>query len=242
MTQAGEAFAAALVKMEKIECTYKEDDEKWKCVLEGDSGHLETNIKRDRSIAKPQTPATLAQVNSSVWPSQAHHLIPHQQLARHHVTQWIAKKKGKLLGDCSYSVNHGMNGKFMPYASALAEWKTASPARKDVISEAVMKAAGIQLHQGKHSYQPYNRGQAGYKTRVAEYLEKIKSHSGGHYDPKKGCEECRKKTDGKVKPRHNTVQMLDRASKQLDSDIRKGRIAVSRRASDYVANVGPLSK
>ena len=241
MTQAGEAFATALVKMEKVECQYKDDDETWRCVLDGDSGHLETNIARDRKINKPQTPATLAQVNSSCWPSQAHHLIPHQQLSRHPVTQWIQKKKGKLLGDCNYSVNHGLNGKFMPYASSLKEWSSARTNRKQQISELVMKAAGIQLHQGKHSYKPYNTGQAGYKTRVAEYLEKIKSHGGSHYDPKTGCEDCRKKTQGKLKPRNNTVLMLDRASKQLDSDIRNGKIAVSRRASDYVAGVGSLN-
>jgi hypothetical protein len=239
--EAGEAFAAALAKTdEKVKCQYKKPKDEWKCVLGGDSGHLETNIKRDRGKAKPETPASLAQVTKSRWPSQAHHLIPHVQLSGHVVTEWIAESKDALLGDCNYSVNHGLNGKFMPYASSLSDWKSASTEKKVKIANKVMKAAGIQLHQGAHSYEPYNENQDGYKTRVEEYLEKVKDQSVGHYDPETGCEECRETTNGKVPPRRNTVSMLDRASKQLDKDIRKGEIAVSRRASDYVANVGPL--
>jgi hypothetical protein len=238
--EAFEAFAAVLAKMdEEIECQYKPAKEPWNCVLAGDSGHLETNIKRDRKISKPQTPARLAQVNSRVWPSQAHHLIPHVQLSGHVVTEWIEQDKGTLQYDANYSVNHGMNGKFMPYASALAEWSSASTDRKTEIANAVMKAAGIQLHQGAHSYEPYNDGQAGYKTRVEEYLEAVKDQSVSHYDPEV-CEKCSQEKSGKVPPRRNTVTMLDRASKQLDQDIRDGQIAVSRRASDYVASGASL--
>ena len=47
----------------------------------------------------------------------------------------------------------------MPYASALSDWSGASDTKKEAISNAVMKAAGIQLHQGAHSYEPYNDGQ-----------------------------------------------------------------------------------
>lgn len=241
MTQAGECFAATLDTLEKsTPCTFREGVERWRCVLAGNSDHLASNITRDRSVAKPQTPIRLSQVHAKCWPSQAHHLIPHQQLARHAVTQWIAESKGKLLGDCDYSVNHGNNGKFMPYASSLEDWKSASTERRREIADAVMRRAGIQLHQGPHRYKPYGQGHAGYKTRVAEYLQKITSHSAGHYSASSGCAECRQRTNGKVQPRRNTVQMLDRASRQLESDIRRGRIFVSRRAADHVDDVGPL--
>ena len=236
----GVAMLVELMVKETV-CEHKPEAQKWVCKLDGESTRLAGNITDHKDIPKPSVPARLSGVTSDSWPSQAHHLIPWQQLLKHPVTQWLAKKKQKLRGDNDYSVDHGNNGKFMPYASDLREWSGANTDRKRAIVEAVMTAAGIQLHQGPHSYKPYGVGEDGYKTRVGEYLDAIKANSHDHFSAKPPCEDCKNKADGKkLPPRRNVVRYMDGASKFIEGDIDTGKIFVSRRAAEFVAAGGVL--
>jgi hypothetical protein len=241
MTEVGEGVAVVVATMEQPQkCQYEPPDTDWKCKLEGSSESLAHNITDHCGIVKPSTPASVQDVSSSSWPCQAHHLIPWQQLKSHPVTQWVAQSPpeaaGKLLKDNDYSVDHGNNGKFMPYASALTEWSTASATQKRKLVEAVMGAAGIQLHQGPHSYKSYGVGESGYKTRVKEYLDRINANSLDHAEE---CPECKEKSQAdQVPPRRNVVTFLDKVSERLEVDINLARIFVSRRAAEFVAAGG----
>lgn len=241
MTQVGEGVAIVIDAMGADQkCEHKDDETNWKCNLVGDGGKLADNLEQF-GVPKPLTPPSVKLVHARAWPSQAHHLIPHQQLAKHPVTAWLAKKPPKVASrvthDNHYDVDHGANGKFMPYASSLMEWAGASAAEKEAIVNTVMGAAGIQLHQGPHSFKSYGVGESGYKTRVAEYLDRIKSHAIAHAEV---CPDCKSKGDGskKVAPRRNMVRFLDLASARLEVDINCGRIFVSRRAAGFAAGGG----
>jgi hypothetical protein len=226
---------------ENVKCEFPEKDDKWTCTLDGESDRLAANIKKHRGISKPKVPAKLDDVSSEAWPSQAHHLIPWQQLADEPVTQWLSTQKGTLRGDNDYSVDHGENGKFMPYVSDLPEWSGASTDKKRKIAEKVMAITGIQLHQGPHSYKPYGVGEDGYKTRVEEYLTKIDDTSIDHYTKDPPCGDCKSKSQGgKKPPRRNVVLYMDSASRFLELDINAGRIFVSRRAAGFVEAGGAL--
>lgn len=243
MTQVGESVTVALIidSNEQVKCEFQPPEYTWKCTLDGDSGRLAQNITTHRGVAKPGVPAKLADVTNDRWPSQAHHLIPWQQLEDHQVTQWLTKDKGKLYSHNGYSVDHGKNGKFMPYVSDLPEWSGASTARKREIAEEVMGRARIQLHQGPHSYKPYGVGEEGYKTRVEEYLAKIHKTARDHYAAEPPCEDCKSKSQaGKFPPRRNAVRAMDQASLNLELDINAGRIFVSRRAAEFVAAGGAV--
>src|SRR4051812_44573544 len=131
MTEVGEGVAvvAAYIAEDK-KCEYDAEIPQWKCKLEGDGGRLAVNLTIHCGIPKPVVPVSVNDVTYTCWPSQAHHLIPWQQLEGHQITQWLTesppKKAGvptKLLKDTPYDVDHGNNGKFMPYASDLLEWK-----------------------------------------------------------------------------------------------------------------------
>ena len=237
-----ELFSAILDLFESsLKCEFPEKDDSWTCTLDGESDRLASNIKKHRGIPKPKVPARLADVSSDSWPSQAHHLIPWQQLADEPVVQWLSTSKNKLRGNNDYSVDHGKNGKFMPYVSDLPEWSGASPAKKRQIAENVMTLAGIQLHQGPHSYKPYGVGEDGYKTRVEEYLTKIDDTSIDHYSKDPPCADCQSKSKGgKKAPRRNVVLYMDAASRFLELDINTGRIFVSRRAAEFVEGGGAL--
>jgi hypothetical protein len=241
MTEVGEGVAVVVATMEQPQkCEYQPEDASWKCKLAGSSESLSQNLTDHCGIIKPTTPASVQDVSSSCWPCQAHHLIPWQQLEKHAVTQWVAESPpqvaGKVLKDNDYSVDHGNNGKFMPYASSLSEWAGANQAQKRKLVEAVMGAAGIQLHQGPHSYRSYGVGEAGYKTRVKEYLDRINANSLDHQE---FCPECKQKSQNdKVPPRRNVVNFLDKASERLEVDINLGKVFVSRRAAEFVAAGG----
>ncbi len=243
MTEVGEGVAVVVAAMQEPQkCQYEPANTSWKCKLAGSSESLAKNLTDHCGILKPSTPTSVKDVSSTSWPCQAHHLIPWQQLQSHPVTQWVAQSPpevaGKVLKDNDYSVDHGNNGKFMPYASSLAEWGTATTAQKRKLVEAVMGAAGIQLHQGPHSYKSYGVGESGYKTRVKEYLDRIHANSLDHIQVAK-CQDCQSKSqDGKVPPRRNVVTFLDKASERLEVDINLGRVFVSRRAAEFVAAGG----
>ncbi|MCH9687513.1 MAG: AHH domain-containing protein [Deltaproteobacteria bacterium] len=224
-------------------CEYKPSEVQWKCKLEGDSSALRDNMKTHCGILEPGKPTTVAGLSSISWPSQAHHLIPHQQLKPHPVASWLTKSpasgEARLYHDNHYSVDHGLNGKFMPYSSALSEWSSADATTRKQLSEQVMEAAGMQLHQGPHSTKGYGVGEVGYKTRVKQYLDRIHLSSVSHYaDP--ACDDCKgKQQDGKYPARRNVVRFVDRASGLLEVDINRGHIFVSKRAATY-ANQGGI--
>lgn len=250
MAEIGEGVALLVELMEQPQkCGYEPPQTQWRCKLDGDSGSLTQNLKDHCGIVQPVTPASVNDVTPRRWPSQAHHLIPWQQLRKHPVTQWLAesppKAAGKVLKDNDYSVDHGKNGKFMPYASSLAEWPSANTDMRRKLSETVMAAAGIQLHQGPHSYKSYGVGEDGYKSRVAEYLQRIHESAIDHAWVDDGgkavilCEECHAKSrNGKVPPRRNVVDFMDMASTRLEVDINTARVFVSRRAAAFVASGG----
>jgi hypothetical protein len=239
--EVGEGVAIVVAFMEKTkECEYEPPNTNWKCNLDGDSSRLAENITRHMHVPKPTTPKSADELSSTCWPCQAHHLIPWQQLRKHSVTQWVAANPpqvaGKVIKDTKYDVDHGANGKFMPYASDLPEWKSATTSQKEELVRKVMGFAGIQLHQGPHSYKKYSVGEDGYKSRVDEYLSRINKHLLNHMQ---NCPDCKDKMqDDKVPPLNNVVLYLDKASERIEVDINLGRIFVSRRAADYVAGGG----
>lgn len=242
MTELAEGVAIVIDAMDADrKCEHRDEKSSWKVNLVGDGGRLEKNLKK-YGVPKPLTPPSVKLVRARAWPSQAHHLIPHQQLIKHPVTAWLttSPQSGatRLTDDNHYDVDHGANGKFMPYASSLMEWAGASTAEKEAIVGTVMGAAGIQLHQGPHSFSSYGVGESGYKTRVAEYLERIHDHGLAHAAT---CEDCKSKGDAdKVPPRQNVVRFLDLASTRLEVDINCGRIFVSRRAAGFAAAGGVM--
>jgi hypothetical protein len=117
-------------------------------------------------------------------------------------------KAGDIIyADTRYDVDHGNNGKWMPYASSLAEWKTRANKLADIKANRrlmfkVMKHAKIQLHQGKHSgSQDFGVGEMPYKECVRKYLDKINQHALSHYKKKPPCDDCKgKQQAGKYPP------------------------------------------
>lgn len=217
-------------------CDHSADKTQWRVVLAGKTrGHLNENLNRDRKIAEPLWPPpaggnSVADVSAGSpghWPHEAHHLIPWQQLARHNVKSFL-KKGQRLYGDANYSVNHGNNGKFLPFVSDLKEWKGASAAKKQQIAELVMSKLGLQLHQGRHSMSPYGAGKKGYKSRSKELLDNVRDSETVHT---RACKPCKdNKDDGKLPPREQMTRKLDSVSRRLEGEINAAKIFVSRRA------------
>lgn len=228
---------ALISEINKTKCDHNLDKKNWKLVLEGKTtGHLTENIPRDRGLPEPTWPppngvSSVKQCSSSMYPAQAHHLIPWKTLIKHSVLIHLDHKKSRVYADNNYSVNHGNNGKFMPFATPLIEWvKATGEAEKTKVANALMDCVGIQLHQGPHSARTYddNFVNQAYKVQVQMYLDKISDHALKHTN---FCDECKAKKDAdKWPPRENIVGFLDKASSLLEKDIGAGFIFVSRRA------------
>jgi hypothetical protein len=228
VTEVGENVAVLVGEMRnKEECDYKPEDTKWRCNLSGNSTALGSSLGNKPNASRE------SELSSGSWPSQAHHLIPHKQLAAHQVAKWL--KKGTILyADTRYDVDHRKNGKWMPYASGLAEWSRAGVRKKRELMFKLMGLSGIQLHQGRHSANPYGTGELGYKERVSQYLDKIRNHAVSHYVGPPACTDCSSKKDAKkYPPRDNTVRHLDRASGLIEKDIDECLIFVSRIAAEF---------
>lgn len=217
-------------------CDHSEPKTNWRLVLGGKTrGHLIENLNRDRKIAEPIWPPpsgtnSIGAVSSGTpghWPHEAHHLIPWQQLSKHNVKQFL-KKGEKLRADANYSVNHGNNGKFLPFASDLTEWKGASVKKKQELAEQIMSKLGLQLHQGKHSMSPYGAGKKGYKTRVKEMLDSARDSETKHTRACKPCAD--NKDNSKLPPREQMTRKLDGISRRLEGEINSAKIFVSKRA------------
>ena len=240
-----EGIAIITSLIEDTKCDHTEEKQNWKCVLEGQTAdHLTSNISRDRNIAEPVWPpptggrslVNCRKGNPGIWPHQAHHLIPWQQLQKHDVTIYLAEtpphRAGKMWADNNYSVNHGKNGKFMPYASDLAEWAASGNPQK--IAEDLMDLVSNQLHQSRHSFTQYEGADDGYKTRVNEYLRRIADHGLKHPN---FCDVCKNnKKANKLPPRAAIVRFVDKASELLERDIDDMDIFVSKRAAVWASN------
>jgi hypothetical protein len=224
----GESVAVLVKAMaKKDECEYKPEDTPWRCNLSGDSTTLGNHLGEKPHASKE------SELSSGSWPSQAHHLIPHKQLAAHPVSKWL-KKGSILLADTQYDVDHEKNGKWMPYASGLKEWRSSGVRRKRALMFKVMELSGIQLHQGRHSHNPYGTGSLGYKERVDQYLDKIRNNAITHIKGPPPCEDCKSKQDAKkFPPRDNTVKYVDRASGLLEGDINNCVVFVSKIAAEF---------
>ncbi|MCF6324271.1 MAG: AHH domain-containing protein [Gammaproteobacteria bacterium] len=229
----------ALMENDK-KCEYKPEKEKWRANISGSGTKLalQLSIKQAKPVADKES-----QLSSSHWPSQAHHLIPHVMLNEHKVSDWLneSKKGSKLFADTKYNVDHRNNGKWMPYASSLPEWKTGATKKADrasnkVLMFKVMQLAKIQMHQGRHSASnKYGIGEVPYKKRVSQYLDKIENNAASHFSGKRACEDCKgKKLDGKYPPRDNSVRYVDKASKLIEKDIKDCKIFVSRIAAEFI--------
>jgi hypothetical protein len=242
MTEAAESvFFSPLkdVKVGESKCDHQQPKTGWRCVLEGKTrGGLIENLLRDRSIAEPVwPPATgsnsveyIRKGSPGTWPHEAHHLIPWQQLRDHSVKTYLSKRArgSKLLADANYSVNHGNNGKFLPFVSDLKEWKAARAQGKQQLAERVMNKLGLQLHQGKHSSSSFGGGKKGYKARVKELLDKVRDSEVSHLT---SCKACEDKAEGKkYPPREQMTRKIDRVSERLEREIDSGDVFVSRRA------------
>ncbi len=248
MTEVAEGVAVVIELMEaKQACEFRPPGPpEWKCDLEGNATRLGNNLSE--FVPRPLPCASEANLSLECWPYQTHHLIPWQQLKSHAVTQWLTKSPTgpgvpkRMYGDTDYCVDDWQNGKFMPYASDLPEWNaTSSTTERLRLRRIVMEKAKMQLHQGPHSFKAYIAGEAGYKTRVDEYLKAITNNSVGHYTKKPPCEDCKNKEQaGKVAPRRNVVGFVHKASERLEVDINTGKIFVSRQAAEYAAAGGVM--
>jgi A nuclease family of the HNH/ENDO VII superfamily with conserved AHH len=211
-------------------CSYDSAQPTWKANLVGDSKRLGDNLEKNGE-KKPKADRE-ANLSPSDWPSQAHHIIPHDQINNHPVNDWL-KEGDRLWADTQYDVDHENNGMWMPYASILPEWKKGKD--NSALMFKIMRLAGIQIHQGRHSRKKtYGIGIAPYKARVAHYLDKIRYASLSHYVGRHRCKDCdtKKKAD-KYPPRNNTVQFVHTASSLLEKEIRDGKIFVSKIAAEY---------
>jgi A nuclease family of the HNH/ENDO VII superfamily with conserved AHH len=239
MPQAGESvFFSTFSDFKPVEmkCDHTASKVGWRFVGVGktDPGLIE-NMLRDRGVAKPVWPPASKSRSidfvepgaGGIWPSQAHHLIPHKQLAGHPIKQYL-QAGDKLLADSNYSVNHGNNGKFMPYVSDVIEWKKANAIEKHKLANRMMQAAGIQLHQGPHSFKSYGGGKVGYKDEVDRLLKRIHVGEWLHH---KRCEQCKSKANGnKFPPRETMSRKVDWVSSRLEYAINANNTFVSHRA------------
>ena len=239
MTQMTLSTALATFMENDQKCEYKPEKEKWHANLSGSGSALASQLSKEK--AKPNADKE-SQLSSSKWPSQAHHLIPHVMLNDHAVSGWLnkSKKGSKLFSDTKYNVDHRKNGKWMPYASSLPEWKTGATRKADKESNKalmfkVMRLAKIQMHQGRHSgSNRYGIGEVPYKKRVMQYLDKVQINGRSHYAGKNSCKDCKsKKLNGKYPPRENSVRYIDKVSVLIEKDIKGCKIFVSRIAAEF---------
>jgi hypothetical protein len=248
--QVGEGIAVLVEFMEedkKKKCDFKPEQKTWKAKLVGKGGTLGDNIG-----SRPNA-TCVAELSSSCFPSQAHHLIPNARLnpkakgaedePPHSVHEFLIDGD-YLYADTDYDINHKKNGKWMPYAHALKEWKTGATLKKDKaynkdIMFKVMQVANIQMHQGAHSYKKFGVGEAGYLKRVNQYLDKIDDNALSHYAGVFECDDCKsKEQSGKFPPRANIIRYMDKASSLIKTDINKCRIFVSEAASKFHEDIG----
>ncbi|VAW88949.1 hypothetical protein MNBD_GAMMA17-1957 [hydrothermal vent metagenome] len=244
----GEGVAKLVIIMEKGEkCDYKPKKTTWKAILKGDGGKLGENLGN-----KPNA-SCVAELSSTTYPSQAHHLIPNARLNPKaagaqknppHPVYELLIKGDYLYDDTDYDINHKNNGKWMPYAHALNEWITGATKKADkkhnkALIFDVMNVTQIQLHQGSHSDKRFGMGETGYLTRVNQYLDKIEDNGLSHFDGEFKCDDCSdKEQKGLYPPRENTIRYFDEASKHIEEDINECNIFVSEVASKFHQDIG----
>lgn len=255
--QIGEAISLAVDEPEQVEakCNPPEIDTKnWSAVIHGIKGGVgnPTALRRNLEAAGTSAPRypraldmgwDLFECSPSKFPTQTHHLIPEKLLPKQKVTAWLTDQpkpeckhpKYVLDSDTNYDTNGPQNGYFMPFASNTHQWN-AKPAKQSDVCYEMMRLTKIQLHQSRHSHTDYlERTEvetSGYKTQVKEFLSEVDRQVHAHVD---GCDTCSNKgKKTKVPPLESTVRMVEQASRLMKVLTRLNRVAVSRRAADYI--------
>lgn len=138
-------------------------------------------------------------------------------------------------GDTNYDTNGAQNGYFMPFASTTHQWNDKTGKQDDVCFE-MMRRTRLQLHQGRHSSTDYLEDTTvetkGYKTQVRELLDEIARLVLTHVEGCSICSDKGKKT--KVPPLQSTVRMVEQASQLMKVLLIRYRVAVSKRAANYI--------
>ncbi len=181
-------------------------------------------------------------LSPSSFPVQAHHLIPKNYLPDHPVCAFLAKKdtrnkKFQLVSDTDYDTDHPNNGYCMPYATPLADWKSAGgdDSLKLTICFEVMEITGRQLHQGSHRAAAYDGPvdddeeakihPDGYLNTVKKYLGLILGAAMKHVSVCSVCKPSKEKKE--INPRMETVRHMDMVSGIIKLLVDANRIFVS---------------
>lgn len=178
------------------------------------------------------------------YPSEAHHLIPHDYLPTQSVCNWLVKPDGKgkapytrdkeyaLAEDTNYDTDHPRNGLCLPHAADTREWIQArdNSRKKAKIAFRLMNLTNKQLHQGKHTHTVYVPNTAGYKTEVGRLLNLVSHTAKTHA---KICAICKEKGKKKLRPRNEVVEHMHGVSDIMRASIAKNKVFVSRRAAEY---------
>ena len=254
--QIGEAIALmdSPEPQEESKCNPPETDTtNWSVVIDGIKGEgsaatLKTNLEAF-GTSVPEYPNKLSlgwdlfECNPNKFPTQTHHLIPEKYLPKQKVTAWLTDSpkseckhpKYELEGDTYYDTNGAKNGYFMPFASTTHQWNAKSSKQKEVCFE-MMRRTRIQLHQSRHSHTDYMERieveTSGYKTQVKEFLQEIDRLVFTHVEKCETCSNKGKKT--KIPPLESTVKMVEQASHLMKVLLLLNRVAVSKRAANYI--------
>ncbi|MFT7185300.1 MAG: hypothetical protein ACI84K_000675 [Pseudohongiellaceae bacterium] len=184
----------------------------------------------------------LESCSKSIFPYQAHHLIPKKYLPTHSVCVWLTSKwtknrKYQLTADSNYDTDHANNGYCMPFVSNTYQWKAANgnEAAQIVVAQSMMKKTGIQLHQGSHSKTNFGEEvedieSEGYLQVAKDLLDLVSARAVIHISKCKIC-----KGDGKkpnVQPLESIVSQMDMVSNILKLKLEANIIFVSERAFD----------
>jgi hypothetical protein len=168
--------------------------------------------------------------NKSHFPLQAHHIIPKNHLPLHGVCTFLAmgytkSKKYKLTADTPYDTDHNNNGYCMPYATPLAEWKSAKDDDdKTEVCNKIMDKTGRQLHQGSHKGRGYQADPPvadeetgihadipGYLDTINDFLDTVQQGAINHLE--KPCTVCKPAAGKKeIQPLEAVVRHMDQVS------------------------------
>jgi hypothetical protein len=111
----------------------------------------------------------------------------------------VFSARDKLYSDTYYNVDHEKNGVWLPFASSLPEWSTASAKKKRELMFKIMGLSSLQMHQGQHSKRnDYGVGAMPYKARVNDDLQKIDNHGMTHYAGRTACKDCKGKKQANI--------------------------------------------
>ncbi len=243
---------------EKEVCDKRSDPTGWKAKVAGYAGSAPSAAQllqsmKDKKRTIPEMPDKkggrwdVERCNKNAFPFQTHHLIPKKYLGKsgngpgHGVCVWLVKNykdpEYQLEADNNYDTDHANNGYCMPFASTTYQWKNANEDKKEAVAFELMYRTGIQLHQGSHVYESFDKGEeeddletSGYLEAADELLKTVQSRVRSHVDR---CSVCKKEGKKKIPPRLAVVKYVDGVSGLMKRLIDYGEIFVSERAYNY---------